>query len=621
MYDGSGYKSYHSGSLFVGDESDTTYKLKVAGRSHFTDTLRVPRIVGGVLATDNLTLRNFSGSLSPVGIDSNGLKLGTATGIAGTLLNINKVYASPTTNVTAMRVVPQVYETLTTHSSGLIAGLFQPVITGANNKSWGAGAIQGVSVAPTISSGATGTIPNIYGITITKTFNAAAAIIDTLVYERAYPSTESAPSVVNNVIYNLVGVGQGIGGHWSRYDATTYNSYWGTGNQLINTNIDGGFGEKLQVAGRVDASRATRGSNLVTKDQLDSTATAGFSNFIQNQQAIAQTGNFNITGNGIANRFLAAAGTAGGAMTHYTMATTGFVNRFTLDLTGSESGSNSGSNWQLNRWSDAGSSLGAALFVRRSDGFIGVNTSTPNYRFTVGAGVMYGDGIGTSIVTKNTNNTASITNETVLNCTASITQTLPDAISGNYGKIFVINKDYDGGSVTVASNSIDGSLTYTLTDTVRSITVISSGVSWRIISTKIGPAGYRRTAPTLNDVTTAGNVTANDIQVNNIYSTGNVRVGEAFSTKIAAISTDVTLDDTYTTVWAATASSPRTLTLPATSDALERMYFIKRSSQANTLTLNTTGGDAFEDFTTSMTVPNAVIVQRHGSLWLVLAKY
>jgi hypothetical protein len=253
--------------------------------------------------------------------------------------------------------------------------------------------------------------------------------------------------------------------------------------------------------------------------------------FIRNQQAVVQTGDYNISGNGIANKFLAAAGTSGGAMTHYTMATTGFVNRFTLDLTGTESGSNAGGNWQLNRWSDAGTSLGAALFARRSDGFVGVGTTSPTYKLSVSAGVMYGDGIGTSIVTKNTDNTASITNETVLNCTTSITQTLPDAASANYGKIFIINKDYPAGSpVTVVSNSIDGAATYTLTDTVKSITVISSGVSWRIISTKIGPAGYQAQAtPTLAQVTTSGSTTANSITVGDVstsnataYSSGGI---------------------------------------------------------------------------------------------------
>jgi hypothetical protein len=299
MFDSSGYKSYFRGSLMLGDLTDTTYKFRVAGRTYLDDTLRVPRVVGGMINTDKLTFRNYSNSLSPVSIDSNGIALGTTSGIAGTLLNISKIYASPTTNVTSMRVTPQVYETLTTHSSGLIAATFQPIITGANNKSWGAGAVQGISVAPTISAGASGTIPNIYAETVTKTFNASSAIVDTFVYKRTYPSAESTPSTVNHIIYDLVGVGLGVGGHWSRYDATTYNSYWGTGNQLINTNSDNGFGEKLQVNGRVDASRATRGSNLITKDQLDSLS-ASTSTFVQNLSIAAgsQAASFNISGQG-----------------------------------------------------------------------------------------------------------------------------------------------------------------------------------------------------------------------------------------------------------------------------------------------------------------------------------
>jgi len=259
MYDGSGYKSYFSGKLHIGDTSEIgiDYLLRVAGKSKLVDTAYITKIVGGVLNTDNITFRNYSSSLSPVRIDSNGIALGTTTGIAGTLLNINKVYASPATNVVGIRVVPQVYETLATHTTGLIGATFQPIVTGANNKSWTTSAIQGISVAPTINSGATGTISNVYGMTLTRTFNAAGVTIDTLVYRRTYKSAESTPSVVSNEIYDLVGVSNGIGGHWSRYDATGYNSYWGTGNQLINTNTDNGLG-KLQISGNLYGSGSAR---------------------------------------------------------------------------------------------------------------------------------------------------------------------------------------------------------------------------------------------------------------------------------------------------------------------------------------------------------------------------
>jgi len=576
MYDASTYKSFHSGNLMVGDTAETTFGFRVAGKSKLVDTAYISKIVAGVLNTDKILLKNYSGSLSPVSIDSNGIAIGTTTGIAGTFLNMSKVYASPTTNVTAIRSTPQVYETLTTHSGGLIAGLFQPVITGANNKSWGAGAVQGISVAPTISAGATGTIPNIYGETVTKTFNAASAIVDTFVYRRTYPSVETTPSTVNHIIFDLVGIGMSIGGHWSRYDATGYNSYWGSGNQLINTNTDNGFGEKLQVSGRVDALRATRGSNLVTKDQLDSTGSAilATNNFIQNISiaGAAQSASFNISGQGAISgsnaykMFLSRANMSSGNIIAFKTATdtSGYVGQGSL---------------LSNDVMLVGLKAGAAIRTRDTSRII-FGSHSPEYNYMVGKKGKWK--IGDSVLT---------------------IPTLPLEIeSAQDTSILAANKIIGNGLISNSTIIASSTPAYT-----------SGGIS---------PLGRNTTSgrieaytPTLTDVTNANSTTSNSITVGSITNTA------ALYLKLSVLSSNVTLDNTYTIAIGNTSSSARTLTLPTGVGASGRVYFIKRSSTANTLTLNCSGSDVFDDGTTTMSVTSAVIVTLQGATWYVLAKY
>lgn len=230
-------------------------------------------------------------NITGTGVIATSLSLGTTSIIAGTLLNASKVFDNAATNVVGIRSTPQAYDNVSAHTNGLVGGIFQPIITGSNTQNWNSGAVQGISVAPTINSGATGLISNVYMQTLTRQFNASGATIDSVIYSRKYPTMTATPSTINNEIYDLVGISGGIGGLWSRYDATGYKSFWGTGNQLINTFTDNGFGEKLQVNGRVNISNATRSTNAVTKAQLDSSATAALSLFIQNQTAVGQLGN------------------------------------------------------------------------------------------------------------------------------------------------------------------------------------------------------------------------------------------------------------------------------------------------------------------------------------------
>lgn len=191
------------------------------------------------------------------GIVENSMAIGTATLISGTLINSNKTFTNLAANVVGIRATPQANETSATHAFGLTGGTFQPTITAANNKNWTGGAFQGISVAPSISTGATGLISNAYGMTITKNFTASGATVDTFYYRRTYPSMTATPSTVNNETYDLVGLAGSVGGQWSRYDGTGYKSYWGTGNQLINTTTDNGLG-KLQINGDLFAAGAGR---------------------------------------------------------------------------------------------------------------------------------------------------------------------------------------------------------------------------------------------------------------------------------------------------------------------------------------------------------------------------
>lgn len=519
MYDASAYKSFHSGNLMVGDTAETIFGFRVAGKSRLFDTAYITKVVGGVLNTDNITFRNYSGSLSPVRIDSNGIAAGTTSGISGTLINLSKVYANHPSNIVAIRSTPQAFERNATHTTGLIGATFQPIVTGSNNQSWTTSAIQGISVAPTINSGASGTFSNIYAQTITRTFNGTSAIIDTLYYRRTYKSQESTPSTVNNEIFDLVGVGLGIGGHWSRYDATTYNSYWGSGNQLINTNTDNGFGEKLQINGRVDASRATRGSNLVTKDQLDSTGTAilATNNFIQNISiaGTAQSASFNITGQG------AIAGS----------------NAYKMFL------------------SRANMSTGNVIAFK-------TGTDTSGY---VGLGSL-------------------LTNDVML--------------VGLKGGAAIRTRDT--ASIIFGSHTPEYSY------------VVGKKGKWLFSDS----AQHAPTFPIEVESTQDTSILA----AHKIIGNGLVTSGALYP-QLSILSSDVTLTTSYTTVIGNTSSSARTLTLPTGASFNGIMYFIKRGSTSNSLTLNRSGSDTFDDGTTTMTVTNAVIVQLSGSTWYVLTKY
>lgn len=340
----------------------------------------------------------------------------------------------------------------------------------------------------------------------------------------------------------------------------------GTSAQTANYNITGGgrIGGNLGVGTTVIPTSAklyTSSTSLpqlrteyTTGNRMDiTTGSTGSTTFDLAGSGPVFTFNqqVNVNANVTGSRMLTTVGTSGVGESHYYM-TTGSTNyRAAWGLVGTETGSNSGSNLILSLFNDAAGALSTPLFIRRSDGFMGLNTTSPTQRFTVSAGVMYGDGIGWAISNKNTNSTANANTETTINVTVDgTTQTLPNATMDNYGRIYVVNKDFNGGSVIVSSNVIGSGTTYTLTDGERSATFQSDGTSWKIIGnrsnftpiagTGIGISGstITNTAPSqwsnitgginytggkvaIGSISTGTNIGANDLQLagsSGIYS-------------------------------------------------------------------------------------------------------
>lgn len=456
IYDASTYKSFLSGNLMIGDTVENNFALRVAGKIKGTDTAYFSKIVGGVFNTDKITLRNYSGSLSPISVDSNGLSLGTTSGIIGTLLNISKTYTNPSVGVTSLRITPQVYDNVATHNAGLVGAVIQPIISGSNTQGWTI-PVQGISIAPTISTGATGLINSVIGETVTQQFlSSSGATVDTFIYRRAYKSGNSV-APVNNEIFDLVGGASGIGGHWSRYDATTYNSYWGTGNQLIGTTTDNGFGEKIQVNGRINASRAIRGSNVVTKDQLDSLGATT----ILNQTATNQIASFRLAGTGKADSLYAStfrgnAFLTGSDSTGLLSAVTGVV--------------------QLRAYNKAVAILGAS-----GKGYMGIQVFNPNsYFHLMGSLAITPRQFDTSIVLSDQYYSLYANNDT------NIVYTLPQA-STCTGRIYEIKKMKVNNALVIISpfnntDSIDHRWRDTLSLAGESIKLQSYGNYWQVLS-------------------------------------------------------------------------------------------------------------------------------------------
>ncbi len=117
-----------------------------------------------------------------------------------------------------------------------------------------------------------------------------------------------------------------------------------------------------------------------------------------------------------------------------------------------------------------------------------------NYRLSVAAGttpnstIQDGGSFATAIVTKAASYTASVGDHTIIcnNTSGSITITLPP-VAGCAGRIYVIKKtSAAGNNVTVAGNvateTIDGSTTYSITTQYSAVMIQSDGSSWYVLS-------------------------------------------------------------------------------------------------------------------------------------------
>ncbi len=139
---------------------------------------------------------------------------------------------------------------------------------------------------------------------------------------------------------------------------------------------------------------------------------------------------------------------------------------------------------------------GAVLFMNSTADVSQSNNNlffdATNYRLSVAAGntpsstLQVGGSLGTAIVTKTANYTASGNDYTILcnNTSAPITISLPTAV-GCTGRIYVIKKiSPAGNTVTVdgyLAETIDGSSTYLLTPQYSVVRIQSDGTSWWVL--------------------------------------------------------------------------------------------------------------------------------------------
>lgn len=161
----------------------------------------------------------------------------------------------------------------------------------------------------------------------------------------------------------------------------------------------------------------------------------------------------------------------------------------------------------------------------------------------------------------------------------------------------------------VGTPTIDGAAQpYVISGYNDSVMLHDDGTNWYVYAKVVSTQ-----TPTLQQVATAGNTFTGSITVSGLVNNGPV------AGSLSVVSDGETLGD-YLTAIGSTASAAATLTLP-TGLTANRMYYVRRSSPANSLTLNTSGSDAFNDGTTTMNVNNAVIVQLQGSTWWVLSSF
>lgn len=87
----------------------------------------------------------------------------------------------------------------------------------------------------------------------------------------------------------------------------------------------------------------------------------------------------------------------------YIIRNPGNLNRWSFGIGNSETGSgNTGFDFRIVRWADAGTAFGAPLFIRRSNGFVGLNNENPQSQLDVNGSTIIRGGIVSTISDANT---------------------------------------------------------------------------------------------------------------------------------------------------------------------------------------------------------------------------
>jgi hypothetical protein len=144
-----------------------------------------------------------------------------------------------------------------------------------------------------------------------------------------------------------------------------------------------------------DNNTATEG--LVTVPLSNFASASGSANYIQNQNATQQTGNFYISGAANSSVQITSAGTSAGGVTHHFFESSG-TQRWGMGLSGAESGSNTGSNLYLARTADNGSALDFPFTITRSTGLVtladGLTSAGTTTLTGLGAGLVQSSSTG-----------------------------------------------------------------------------------------------------------------------------------------------------------------------------------------------------------------------------------
>lgn len=249
MYDASTYSNYFSGTILASTlTDDTTSKLQVGG------TTRTAKVVGGTVIGDTLSLQNYTSGTTGAVLDQYGFTVGGGTASANTLYKATRAFTNPTGNVHGFRAEHSVIATGAPTTTALFGGFFVPTIGAGNNQNWTTPvSVQGISVVPTITSGATGTIAAVIAGTFDLNLRAAGATITNAMGVRIYVDPLTTSTMTHVTLLGL-GTTATVNGNWSIYNDGAFACYMGTGNMYLNTTTDTGSGAKLQVNGGIEST-------------------------------------------------------------------------------------------------------------------------------------------------------------------------------------------------------------------------------------------------------------------------------------------------------------------------------------------------------------------------------